>query len=774
MQSALGWGSVLLMKTFLIKLPQKNATSAASFAEALMHLHETLQGEKVSLEIVASGQNIAFCYSADGAAAQVVAGQLYAIAPEAEVIEIPDFVRLQAKQTRFASCELSLARNDLFPLKDFQSFQVDPLSGILSVLSKCAPGELLLIQIVIRPQRDSGLHHLTLNIRKKIDKLRQLFRVKYWFKRGAARSFAAKIEEKTGDRLFRANIRTASISANPAVDPRIKLAAICNAMSNFSTLDLNQVRIGKYRYLVDLPKFQRRFLANGFLLSTKELAAMFHLPPEDEVPNLIHVLSRRQAPPTSLPTNQSDANISFFGITNFRDQSVPFGIKRSDRRRHLYIVGKSGSGKSKLIELLVSNDIRAGHGVGVVDPHGDLVDEILRLIPPERVNDVVIFDPSDLAYPPAFNPLEQVPEELKMRVTIGFIEIFKKLFGTNWSPRLEHVLRYTTLALLDTPGTTVLSILKMLTDKNYRQMIVRGIRDNVVKNFWVNEFAGWSEKFDNEAITPLLNKVGQFVATNMIRNIVGQPQNLIDFREIMDHRKILLMKISKGILGEENASLLGAIVVTKIYQAAMSRADTPEHKRIDFYCYVDEFHNFTTETFDEILSEARKYRLNLTIANQFLGQLDEGTRKTVFGNVGSIVSFRVGGEDSDILASEFNPRFSARDLINLGVRDFAMKMSIDGEIQEAFSGRTLDMNIPETHNEQACVDYSRSHYARSVEEVHRILSQWEESAQPPAKHSPHLAVVNTGTGTPVQQIQPAPAPASSPFDEDVSFEEPLI
>ncbi|MCB0339360.1 MAG: type IV secretory system conjugative DNA transfer family protein, partial [Bdellovibrionales bacterium] len=365
--------------------------------------------------------------------------------------------------------------------------------------------------------------------------------------------------------------------------------------------------------------------------------------------------------------------------------------------------------------------------------------------------DVVIFDPSDLSYPPSFNPLEQVSEELKMRVTIGFIEIFKKLFGTNWSPRLEHVLRYTTLALLDTPETTVLSILKMLTDKNYRQNIVRNIEDNVVKNFWVNEFASWSEKFDNEAITPLLNKVGQFVATNMIRNIVGQPVNLFDFRKMMDERKILLMKISKGILGEENAALLGAIAVTKVYQAAMSRADTPEEKRVDFYFYVDEFHNFATDTFDEIMSEARKYRLNLTIANQFLGQLDEKIRRTVFGNVGSLLSFRVGGDDAGILAREFNPRFTERDLINLGVRDFCVKLAIDGEIKEAFSAKTMEMIYPPEDYSRECIAYSRAHYARPVEEVREILKRWEEGPSDAKKEED----------------------SNSPFKK-VEFEEPII
>jgi len=314
-------------------------------------------------------------------------------------------------------------------------------------------------------------------------------------------------------------------------------------------------------------------------------------------------------------------------------------------------------------------------------------------------------------------------------VTIGFIYIFKKLFGSNWTDRLEHVLRYTVLALLDSPNTTVLSILKMLTDKNYRQAIVSRIKDNVVKNFWVSEFAGWSEKFDAEAITPLLNKVGQFVATNMIRNIIGQPKNKINIRNIMDGQKILLMKVSKGLLGEENSSLMGAMIITKLYQAAMSRAEMKEADRKDFYFYVDEFQNFATDTFAEILSEARKYRLNLTLAHQYMGQLSNLVQKTVFGNVGSIISFRVGADDAGVLAQEYNPIFKERDIINLGMREFYCKMSVNGEIREAFSGRTMDApKITKSYVEEIIANSRKTYCERRVD-VEEVLAKWDESGE---------------------------------------------
>ncbi len=765
------------MKTFLVKIPPDNQSKGAAFNDLLIQLWETMDRDPIALEIVALGQNIAFCFTGSDTACRVLAGQIYGLNAETDIVAVPDFLIKFKENSRFLSSELSLKRPDIFPLKDYTHFDGDSLGGLLTVLAQCEPGELMIVQIVIRPERDTGMHNLRLNYRRSYDKFRHIFRFKYWFKKGLGSHFNEHIKEKVGRRMFRVNVRVGAGTFRGQIDPEPKLRALLGAMSNFNTLDLNQFKMGGIKQDVSLQKFRKRHMSGGFLLSTRELATLFHLPNEREVPNIVHVLSRRGAPPTNLPTDPSDPSISFFATTNFRNQHTPFGLKRIDRRRHSYVVGKSGSGKSKLLELLIKSDIEAGKGVGVLDPHGDLVDNVLQFVPEERVQDVVLFDPSDLNFPASFNPLEQVPEELKIRVTIGFIEIFKKLFGTNWSPRLEHVLRYTTLALLDTPGTTVLSILKMLSDKNYRQMIVRNINDNVVKNFWVNEFAGWSERYDNEAITPLLNKVGQFVATNMIRHIVGQPVNRFDFRSIMDSEKILLVKVSKGILGEENAALLGAMVVTKIYQAAMSRADTPEAQRKDFYLYVDEFHNFATETFDEILTEARKYRLNLTIANQFLGQLDDRMRKTVFGNTGSLISFRVSGDDAKSLASEFTPRFNERDVLNLGVQDFLVKMSVDGEVREAFSGRTLRITPPEHDYVAECIEYSRSHYARPLDEVKQILKAWEENkfdasgaqtAKIPASKSSQPEAGGS------KQPEPAPEPASSSLDDDVEFEEPLL
>lgn len=742
------------MKSFRIKIPPDNQKKEKYFSDLLYALHETLDNEQVSFELVTEKQATSFCFSCEDRSVSLIAGQIYSQFPESDIEEIAD--PANNSNLNFIGGEVSLRKSDLFPIKIFEEFESDSLSGLLSVLSKATIDEKIVLQFIVKPKKDTGGLHFSRGIKRKLETLRHFFRIKYWFKKGDFRKkFKEAFLRKENEKLFEISIRY--IIYSPAeLNLNNRFYSIKNAFYQFNSTDLNQFKISsprnneKYLSMVKNRKFH-----NPYLFSQSEIATIFHLPNEREVPNLVYVLSRKSDAPPNLPTDTKNPDTSFFGNTNFHNNYVPFGILRSDRRRHLYVVGKSGSGKSKLIELLAQNDILNGRGVGVLDPHGDLVDNILKMIPEHRIQDVVVFDPADENFPIAFNPLEKVPSALKMRVTIGFLEIFKKLFGTNWTDRLEHVLRYTVLALLDSPNTTVLSILKMLSDKNYRQYIVRNIEDDVVKNFWVNEFAGWSEKFDAEAITPLLNKVGQFVATNMIRNIVGQPINKVNIREIMDNGKILLMKVSKGMLGEENAGLMGAIAVTKIYQAAMSRADTPEENRKDFYFYVDEFHNFATNTFDEILSEARKYRLNLTLAHQFMGQLSSSMKKTIFGNVGSLISFRVGAEDAEILAGEYDPVFLAKDIINLGVRDFYCKMSINGEITKAFSGRTLDMQFPKDNFKKDCIDYSRQKYCMPIVEAQKLISKWEE-------------------GIVIEQTKQATRKIASDKFEEVNFDAPII
>jgi hypothetical protein len=606
----------------------------------------------------------------------------------------------------------------------------------------------------MNPRHEDWKYHFGRRWKMKLNNIKRRFRLKNYVRLKDKQTFYHEEDEafvhKSEHHPFEIEVRFGSVASNMD-EAKNNLLALVKSFFQFNKTDFNGFKLEKLKtgdsFLRD---YQHRHIKQPMMVSAHELATLYHFPNSDHVPHVVHILAKKHEPPKNLPTDKKE-DISFFGITNYHNNFAEFGIKREDRRRHLYAVGKSGTGKSKLLELLIKSDIEAGKGVGVLDPHGDLVDNILRFVPEHRMKDVIYFDPADTEFPIAFNPLEKVDEKFKMQITIGFIDIFKKLFGSNWSNRLEHVLRYTTLALLDSPNTTVLSILKMLSDKNYRQKIIARIEDSVVKNFWVNEFAGWSEKFDAEAITPLLNKVGQLVSTNMIRNIIGQPKNTFQIRDIMDGEKILLMKVSKGLLGEENAALLGSMIITKIYQAAMARADMREQDRKDFYFYVDEFQNFATDTFAEILSEARKYRLCLTIAHQYVGQLDEVVRKTVFGNVGSMISFRVGAEDAVILSEEYTPIFGVRDIINLGVREFYLKMSIDGELTEAFSGRTMSIAYNPKDYTREIIDASRAAYCMPREQVETMLQKWDEGSE-----------------------EPAPVQASTVIQETEEFEMPLI
>jgi CxxC-x17-CxxC domain-containing protein len=410
--------------------------------------------------------------------------------------------------------------------------------------------------------------------------------------------------------------------------------------------------------------------------------------------------------------------------TNFRGERRKFGIKTDDRRRHVYVIGKTGMGKTTMLENMILADIFAGHGVAYVDPHGDTADKILDFIPPWRVNDVVYFNPADMAWPVGFNILEIVNENQKHLVASGLMGVFKKIWPDVWSPRMEYILLNCVLALLDTPGSTLLGIARILSDKEFRKIIVANIKDPVVKGFWLNEFAKYTEKFATEAIAPVQNKVGQFLSAAIIRNIVAQQTSTIDLREIMDSRKIFVVNLSKGLIGEDSSKLLGGMLITRLQLAAMERVDMPEKDRQDYYLYVDEFQNFATESFANILSEARKYRLNLITAHQYIEQLDETVAAAVFGNVGTIVSFRVGAGDAEALAKEFAPVFVEEDIINLAKFEVYLKLMIDGVASAPFSARTLPPIALNQRSRDKVIKVSRERYAMPRAEIEEKINKW--------------------------------------------------
>lgn len=425
-------------------------------------------------------------------------------------------------------------------------------------------------------------------------------------------------------------------------------------------------------------------------------------------------------------SNNNNNEITLFAETNFRNQRQKFGIKKADRRKHTYVIGKTGMGKTTLLENMAIQDIVAGRGIGIVDPHGEFAEKMLEFIPESRKNDVIYFNPSDTHYPIAFNPMEQVEAGQRHLVASGLLGVFKKIWPDVWSPRMEYLLSNAILALLEIPGSTLLGINRMFAEKEFRKQIVSSLADPVVKAFWEKEYAQYQERFATEASAAIQNKVGQFISNPLIRNIIGQKESAFNIRKIMDEEKILIMNLSKGKIGEENSRLLGAMLVTKIYLTAMTRVDIPqEENRRDFYLYVDEFQNFATESFASILSEARKYRLNLTLAHQYIAQMDETVQDAVFGNVGSMVTFRVGAQDAELLEKEYSPEFTIQDLVNLGFAQIYLKLMIDGVASRPFSATTLaPYPRPPRSFKEEIVNRSQAKYGMKHLEVQESINQY--------------------------------------------------
>ena len=384
----------------------------------------------------------------------------------------------------------------------------------------------------------------------------------------------------------------------------------------------------------------------------------------------------------------SDDSIAFFARTNFRNERITFGIKRADRRAHMYVIGKTGTGKSTLMETLVTQDIAHGEGVALLDPHGDLAERVLHSIPDYRRKDLLYFDPM-ASEPLGFNPLENVPPLRRPLAAAGLLEVFKKIWADSWGPRLEHILRNSLIALLDQPAATLGDILRLFADARFRRHVASGIQNPHVRAFWTEEYEGYPARFRAEAIAPIQNKVGAFVSNPIVHRIVGRDRDSFDVRRVMDDGRILIVDLAKGKIGEDAAALLGAMLVSKISLAALSRADLPESSRRDFYLYLDEFQNFTTLSLTSMLSELRKYRVNLILAHQYLAQLDLAIKSAILGNAGTIISFRVGMEDAEILAKEFYPVFAPVDLISLPNHQIYLRLMVDGRASQPFSADTV-------------------------------------------------------------------------------------
>jgi len=456
--------------------------------------------------------------------------------------------------------------------------------------------------------------------------------------------------------------------------------------------------------------------------------------------------------------------ITYFAETNSRGKETPFGIRSEDRGRHMYVIGKTGMGKSTMLENMAIQDIRNGEGMAFIDPHGGTADRIMEYVPAHRIKDVVYFAPFDLEHPIAFNIMEDVGYDKRHLVVSGLLSAFRKIWVDAWSARMEYILSNTLMALLEYPGATLLDVNRMLINKAFRKKVVEKITDPIVKSFWVEEFANYTDRYTQDATPAIQNKVGQFTSNPLIRNIVGQPKSSFDFRKLMDERKIIIMNLSKGRVGEVNTNLLGSMLVTKIYLAAMSRADVPAETMKNlppFYLYVDEFQSFANESFSDILSEARKYKLRLIIAHQYVEQMEEEVRDAVFGNVGTTVSFRVGPFDAETLETIFAPQFEATDLVNLGFAQIYLTLMIRGVGSPPFSATTIaPFDPPPERHVDEVIRASRATYGKPRAEVEKVIDEWQKTdpvvPEPPKPKRDYKST--TATARPIVQTPPPPPP----------------
>lgn len=786
--------SVLLM----LEIPRTNDKKELAAEQLFASLHGILRDQKeisnsggiqehLSFEIVSTSGQIRFYVWTPKVLQNFVESQIYAQYPSVQIYKVSeDYVNHRHDHPVIHTAELTLVDNQALPLKTFTDFEVDPLAGITGTLAKIDQNQEMWIQILTRPIADNWHKNTTDKWIKKVKSgkkafsnfdfiwLIEVFAALFRPPEGGGekaielserdKTRISKAEEKAEKLGYEVKIRLAYLGQDQT-EAKLSMQALVGTFKQYNSTNLNGFKLLGTSFKpedIDFYKL-RQFTDSGFILNISELASVYHLPHTSvETPNIVWANSKTAEPPAKLPliTGDSsiDENISAFGLTNFRGINHQFGLTRRDRSRHVYIIGQTGAGKSGLLELFALSDTFYNQGYCIIDPHGDFAINNLRFIPKSRIKDVVYFNPADTEFPVAFNPLEMTDETRKPNISSEVIGVLKRMFGDSWGPRLEHILRYTLLALLDRPETTLLDISRMLTDKEFRKETLNYCKDVTVLQFWKQEFGQWNDKQVNESIAPVLNKVGAFTANPIIRNIIGQPKSSFDIRKIMDEGKILVVNLSKGLIGEDNASILGAFLVTKVQLAAMSRSDIPDVKdRRPFYLYVDEFQNFATDSFAVILSEARKYGLNLTVANQYIAQMTDSVRDAVFGNVGTTISFRVSADDAPLLIKQFEPTFEASDLIQMNNRHFIINMIINGEKAPAFSATTL--SIPETpeDNFQDIIKHSRTHYAKERKVVEESIRSAIEQSE---RYKKELS--DSGRQPQAEASSPKPQPTHNP------------
>ncbi len=745
-----------------ISVPVKNDKKALAAEQLFQSLHGILKSEKISLEhysfeIFATHSGIYFMAVCPKRYKTFIENQIYAQYPDAQISEVPDYTNT-TPDSHILATELKLAKEFFLPIKTFANFDVDPLASITGSLANLKPGFEIWTQLVTRPVDNKWQTDAKKYVEKFENKKDAEGNVVGMDE--SLKENLAQIKMKSSKVGFQFIIRILVKGTDPAmckeyledVEASFKqfqtgkqnsITKLKKKKKNFlqkflndTSKNIDQILYGKK--LTDklniTQKYKERFLDLGEkdILNTEELASIYHLPNESvKTPNIAWAKSKKIEYPLNLPfvnnTPESHKGIRVFAMTDYRNIHLPFGIKQEDRRRHMYLLGKTGTGKSTFLKNMIVGDIIEGKGLAVLDPHGDLVDEILDLIPEHRIKDVIYLDPSDTEYPIGLNMLDLNEDETMDLLADGIVNVFKKFFGEfSWGPRLQYILTNTILTLLHCQNVSLLAVQRILTDTNYRKFLLKQVKDPFLIKFWDDEFKsmGNNAKLLAEAIAPIQNKVGRFLGSPMVRNMIGQIKSNINLTEIMNSGKILLVNLSQGKIGEENSSLLGGMIVTRLYTNAMQRARIEASERKDFYLYVDEFQNFATESFVKILSEARKYGLNLIVTHQYIDQISPSIQDAIFGNIGTLMSYVVGQKDAQRLEKEYTPYLSSEDLVNLDRFKMVMKMTVDGAQTHPFTSVALKPMYKTYNLKDQVKAFSRETYSTPREIVETKLNKW--------------------------------------------------
>ena len=693
----------------------------------------------LSFEIVGLTGDIRFYVHVPKEYRDFVEKQINGSYPDAEITHVTDAAAKQregnivgseynifTENGKVAFASLRLKGSDYEPIKPYKDLAVDPLLSLTSVMAKMGEGEGAVVQVMIRPAdakwKKAGRGYIGTTKKTEANPEKASYK--------ADSKELEGIENKISKPGFETLIRLVVCSPDQA-QANSHLNNIINSFGQYTGLNAFKKNRIRFKGLFMTDFIYRYFPLLGgktSVLSVDELATIFHLPNKSIITPGIHWLTSKRAP---APSNLPESGV-YLGKSTYRGLSRPVFIQQEDRQRHMYIIGKTGTGKSEFLKQMIMQDIIAGEGVAVIDPHGDLIEDVLRLIPPKRAEDVILFDPSDLERPMGFNMLEAADEQQKHFVANSIIGLMYKLFDPNKTgiigPRFEHAVRNAMLTVMYEKGSTFVEVVRILTDQNYVQELLPKVQDPIIKRYWTDQIAQTSDFHKSEVLDYIVSKFGRFVTNKMIRNIIGQSDSAFSFRKVMDEQKILLINLSKGKIGEENSNFLGLVLVPKILVAAMSRQDIPMDQRKNFFLYVDEFQNFATPDFAQILSEARKYRLNLIVANQFIGQMDEEIKNAIFGNVGTIASFRVGVTDANYLQHEFQPVFNENDLINIDRFNAYMRTLVGGEPVLPFSlDTTKDISKEKAMRNDRVAELirelSRLKYGKAVDVIEQEIAK---------------------------------------------------